>query len=229
MLFGLHGAAAMFQRLIDWVRARILSQLHGVCSHTGMPDSAACTRLCMPFSLEGMLVVAPHQQYTVAYIDDIIIYSNDWGQYIKALQAVLQELRLAGLTANQGKCALGKTKNKYLGFLVGQGCIRLLTDKVEAIRDYSPPWTRKQMRAFLRLASYYLCFRPRFVEVMATLTDLLKGRDNGPIWWDELCLEVFQKTQKALCQDVVLETPDFMHFFILQTDASNRAMRAVLS
>lgn len=73
----------------------------------------------------------------------IIIYSNECGQHLKALQAVLQELRLASLTANLEKCALGKAETKYLGFLVGQGYIHPLTDKIEANREYLLPQTKK--------------------------------------------------------------------------------------
>lgn len=48
----------------------------------------------MPPSLYGAIatfqrligwVLAPHQQYAAAYLDDIIIYTNDWDQYLTAL------------------------------------------------------------------------------------------------------------------------------------------------
>lgn len=135
MSFGLHGAAATFQRLIDWV-------------------------------------LAPHQHYAAAYMDDIIVYADDWGQHLNTLWAVLQELRLTSLTVNPRKCALGKAETKYLGFMVGQGCIRSLTDKIEAIQDYSPPQTKKQMQAFLGWVSYYRRFIPHFTAVTAPLTTL---------------------------------------------------------
>lgn len=101
----------------------------------------------MPFGVRGAaetfqrlidLVLAPHKCYTTAYIDDISIYTNEWEEHLDALRTVLQELRSTSLTANGEKFGLGKAQMKYLGFMVGKGCIHPLTDKIEAIGDYSP-------------------------------------------------------------------------------------------
>lgn len=130
--------------------------------------------------------------------------------------------------ANQGKCILGKAETKYPGFSVGKGCIQPLANKIEAIRDYSSPQTRKHLRAFPSLASYYWCFIPHFVKVATPLTDFFKGKSSGPIKWDESCLQVFQRMKIAPCLDIVLKTPDFTHPFVLNMDASNQTMGVVL-
>lgn len=75
----------------------------------------------------------PHQEYTAAYIDDIIIFSNDWKTHCQHLREILNELRQARLTANPWKCALGK-ETQYLGFMVRQEEIKPVADKVAAIR-----------------------------------------------------------------------------------------------
>lgn len=85
------------------------------------------------------------------------------------------------------------------------------------------------MRALLGLASYHRSFIPHFMKVTAPLKDVLKGNGNSPVKWDKLHLEAFQKTKRALCHDVALKPPDFMRPFILQTNASNKAMGAMLS
>lgn len=74
-------------------------------------------------------VLATHQGYAAAYIDNIVVYSEGWDQLVRAVKTVLKELKQAGLTANPKKCTLGKDETKYLGFLVGQGHIKLLADK----------------------------------------------------------------------------------------------------
>lgn len=81
----------------------------------------------MSFGLHGAAVtcqhltdqmLAPHSEYTAAYIDDIVVFIQTWAQHKRALRAVLTELRKTGLTANPKKCTLAQKQTKYLGFLV---------------------------------------------------------------------------------------------------------------
>ncbi len=50
-------------------------------------------------------ILRPHAAYAPAYLDEIIIYSNDWQRHMEHLRVVLSALRVAGLTANPKKCA----------------------------------------------------------------------------------------------------------------------------
>lgn len=67
------------------------------------------------------------------YIDDIIVFSEEWEQYCQHLWAVFAELHRNRLTANPKKCSLEKRETQYLGFIVSQGKIRVVADKVEVI------------------------------------------------------------------------------------------------
>lgn len=146
-----------------------------------------------------------------------------------AVRAVIQELRQAGLTVNPGNCALGQLKTKYLGFLVGQGQIKPLADKVDIIKQFKVPQTKKQMQVFLRLASYYRRFIPKFAEHTIPLTNAVKGKGNGLVMWGDEQYCVFEVVKRALCQDVILHTLNFTLPFVLQVDASGQALGAVLS
>ncbi|XP_039538827.1 uncharacterized protein LOC120486752 [Pimephales promelas] len=66
-------------------------------------------------------ILRPHAAYAKAYLDDIIIDSNDWQWHFQHLRAVLRTLRGAGLTANPKKCATGHEEVRYLGFHLGNG------------------------------------------------------------------------------------------------------------
>lgn len=79
----------------------------------------------------------------------------------------LEELRRAGLTKNLQKCHLGLTKAHYLGYGIGQELLKPQEKKVEAVRHYPQPETKKQVQAFLGLASYYLYFLPNFASLAA--------------------------------------------------------------
>ena len=60
-------------------------------------------------------------------------------------------------------------------------------------------------------------------------TDLTKkSAPNCPVWTNQ-CEEAFQTLKRLLCSAPVLKGPDFNKPFILQTDASERGIGAVLS
>lgn len=78
-------------------------------------------------------LLAPHVQYAMTYIDNIIIFTKTWLQHLQALWAILTELRKMGMMVNPRKRALGKREMKYFRFQVRQGVIRPLVDKKKAI------------------------------------------------------------------------------------------------
>uniref|UniRef100_K7EZI4 ribonuclease H n=1 Tax=Pelodiscus sinensis TaxID=13735 RepID=K7EZI4_PELSI len=192
MPFGLHGAPATFQRMMD----RLL---------------------------------APHLEYAAAYLDDVVIYGRDWEDHINQVAAVLRTLRDAGLTANPKKCKIGAQETTYLGYRLGRGLVRPLVGKVEAIRNYPTPTTKRKVRQFLGLAGDYRRFVPQFASIAAPLTSLLTKDKPQRVRWDTECDSAFQQLKEALCSEPVLLSPDFDKPFCLQTDASATGLGAVLS
>ncbi|MGH0185230.1 UNVERIFIED_CONTAM: hypothetical protein FKN15_017326 [Acipenser sinensis] len=192
MPFGLHGAPAAFQRLMDQV-------LH------------------------------PHREYAAAYIDDVVIYSSTWREHLSRITAVLQSLRAARLTANLRKCAFAKKETQYLGFVMGNGRVKPVVSKVQALVDAAIPKTKAQVRSLLGLAGYYRRFIPEYATVVNPLVDLTKKSAPNSIKWSEECQGAFNTVKQRLCQAPALITPDFTKRFILHTDASDVGLGAVLS
>ncbi len=190
--FGLFGAPATFQRLMD-------------------------------------KILRPHTAYAAAYLDDIIIYSQDWQRHMVHLREVLRALRGAGLTANPKKCAIGRVEVRYLGFHLGHGQVRPQIDKTAAIAACPRPKTKKEVRQFLGLAGYYRRFVPDYSELTSPLTDLTKKEVPDTVPWTERCQQVFTQVKAALCGGPLLHSPDFSLPFLLQTDASDRGLGAVLT
>ncbi len=190
--FGLFGAPATFQRLMD-------------------------------------KVLRPHSAYTAAYLDDIIIHSNDWQRHMEHLRAVLRALRVAGLTANPRKCAIGWVEVQYLGFHLGHGQVRPQIDKTAAVAACPSPKTKKEVRQFLGLAGYYRRFVPNFSDLTSPLADLTKKEAPDPVQWTELCQQALTKVKATLCGGLLLHSPNFDLPFLLQTDASDRGLGAVLA
>ncbi len=160
--FGLFGAPATFQRLMD-------------------------------------KILRPHTAYAAAYLDDIIIYSQDWQRHMVHLREVLRALRGAGLTANPKKCAIGRVEVRYLGFHLGHGQVRPQIDKTAAIAACPRPKTKKEVRQFLGLAGYYRRFIPDYSELTSPLTDLTKKEVPDTVPWTERCQQAFTQVKAALC------------------------------
>ncbi|GFU85952.1 retrovirus-related Pol polyprotein from transposon 297 [Trichonephila clavipes] len=102
--------------------------------------------------------------------------------------------------------------------------------KVEAVLEFPTPRTKTQIHAFLGLAGYYQKNKNLFSEIAVPLTDALKGRaKKGEITWTTECENAFRELKGKLIDKPVLYAPNFEREFIVQTDASNAGMRAVLT
>ena len=117
----------------------------------------------------------------------------------------------------------------YLGHVVGGGIVQPEASKVEVVKQFSVPETKKQVRAFLGLTGYYCKFIPNYASVAAPLTDLTRKSAPNNVSWNDKCDGAFKKLQELLCVSPVLRNPDFAQPFVLQTDASDRGVGAVLS
>lgn len=74
-----------------------------------------------------------------AYLDDIVIYSPTWSEHLETLSEVFRRFCESSLTLNLSKCEFGKATITYLGKQVGQGQVRPVATKVQAIVDFPVP------------------------------------------------------------------------------------------
>lgn len=117
----------------------------------------------------------------------------------------------------------------YLGYVVGGGTVQPEQAKIAAVAELVPPQTKKQVRAFLGLTGYYRRFVPDYSSIAAPLTDLTRKSLPNQVVWTEKCETAFSHLKELLCSSPVLHNPDFNRPFILQTDASDYGIGAVLS
>ena len=192
MPFGLHGAPATFQRLMDRV-------------------------------LRGA------EEFSDAFLDDIAVFSDTWEEHIQHLREVLTRLRAAGLTAKPKKIHLGMRQTTVLGYIVGNGVKTPEPAKTEAIAEFSQPCSKSDVRSFLGLTGYYRSFVPDYATISAPLSDATKKSMPTTVNWSSECDQAFIRLKEILSSDPVLQAPNFDKVFILQTDASEEGLGAVLS
>ena len=109
-----------------------------------------------------------------------------------------------------------------------------------AVNNWEVPNTVKELRSFLGFASYYRRFVKDFSKVAGPLHDLVnrclhefktKKHLTVPFseQWDSGCQEAFDELKQRLTTAPVLGYADYSLPFILETDASNLGLGAVLS
>ena len=166
-------------------------------------------------------------QSLLIYLDDVIVFSKEVEDHLKQLDCVLERLAGAGLKLKPSKCELLKTKVAFLGHVVsGQG-VSPDPAKVTKIQDWEPPKNVKEVRAYLGLCSYYRRFIKDFASIAAPLHRLTEKQ--VAFEWSEDCQEAFDALQKALTSDSLMAYPSAEGEFILDTDASDTGIGAMLS
>ena len=160
------------------------------------------------------------------YIDDVVIFSDNWSDHIRQIERFFQIMREAKLSINLMKSEFGKATVKYLGHIVGQGQVRPLDAKIQTIVKYPIPTSRKELARFLGMAGYYRNFCLNFSEIAAPLTNLLSKKVKF-VWTDD-CQLAFDKVKLLLQKSPVLKSPDYEKPFKLIIDSSDVGTGSVL-
>ena len=160
------------------------------------------------------------------YIDDVVIFSDNWSDHIRQIERFFQIMREAKLTINLMKSEFGKATVKYLGHIVGQGQVRPLDAKIQTIVKYPIPTSRKELARFLGMAGYYRNFCLNFSDIAAPLTNLLSKKVKF-VWTDD-CQMAFDKVKLLLQKSPVLKSPDYEKPFKLIIDSCDVGTGSVL-
>jgi len=166
----------------------------------------------------------------ICYLDNINVFASTPEQLIDHLDKVFTRLHDHGLKAKLSKCIFFKSSwvIEFLGHLESADEIEPQSDMVEKIENWPVPHCLREVRAFVGLASYYRRFIKHFATLAEPLTSLMQGKSKPFVWTDE-AQEAFEKLKQALLDIVTLAYPIPELPCILDTDASDVAVGAVLS
>ena len=115
-----------------------------------------------------------------AYIDDAIIFSEEWEQHLQTIRTFFDRLSEAKLTVTLAKSEFCHANLTFLGHIVGQGQVKPVEAKVEAISDFPVPTGKGQLMRFLGVAGYYRKFSSRKLLRIKVTPDLhLTYSKNG--------------------------------------------------
>nr|XP_023655862.1 uncharacterized protein LOC111837765 [Paramormyrops kingsleyae] len=167
-------------------------------------------------------------RFVITYIDDILIYSDNEAQHVTHVQQVLQRLADHHLYVKGEKCEFHRSTIKFLGYLIRPGEVAMDPSKIQGIREWPQPKTIKELERFLGFANFYRRFIRGFSAVAAPLTNLLRGGTKR-LAWSEDATQAFTALKERFCTAPVLQQPDPNEPFIVEVDASEVGIGAVLS
>ena len=165
--------------------------------------------------------------FMLAYLDDVIIFSETEEQHLKHIQSVLTRLKQANLKFKKSRCSFFKKELHYLGHILTTDWIKPQTEKIKAICDMKPPTNQKVVREFLGMFGYYRKFINRVGDAARPMMRLT--RKDIKFSWSEECWTGFDYLKTCLTKDPILKYPDPQKRYVVFTDTSDKAAAAVLT
>ena len=158
-------------------------------------------------------------------IDDLLIVTATFKRHVEVLSEVLLRLRQIGATLKTEKTFCGVTEFQYLGFHINGSGITPIKSKIQGLRDFPVPRSRKQLRRFLGLLNFYL---PHLKDAQWILAPLhrLTGVKRGPFQWTTEANTSFKAFKESLEELTALSHRDESFPLILCADASKTGLGA---
>ena len=193
--------------------------------------------LVMPFGLKNAPATFQHfindvlsdylDDFVISYIDDILIYSNSLEEHHDHVEKVLRKLLENGLFVKLEKCEFDVTETAFLGYVISKDGLKMDNEKINAILSWPVPTNVKEIQSFIGLCNYYLIFIKDFAKIAHPIHKLT--RKNVPFIWSNEQQNAFDKLKHLFTSAPILVHPDSNKPFIVETDASNFAVGAILS
>ena len=163
----------------------------------------------------------------LVYIDDILIFGKTFHETLHNLELVLDRLRSANLVLKPSKCHMFKESIPFLGHVISRDGVTCDPNKISAVKSWPTPTNPKELTSFLGLTGYYRRFIFNYAKIISPLQALTHKKSKW-IWTHE-CQTAFNSLKDKMISKPILSFPSTTDEFILDCDASNSAIGAVLS
>jgi len=188
----------------------------------GMTTSTSVFQRLMDCVLAGLTYTT-----CLVYLDDVIVFARTFDEQLTRLDEVFGRIARANLKLKPSKCSFFKREVEFLGHTVSADGVEMEPGRLEAIRSWPPCRNVTEVRAFLGTCGYYRRFIQGFADIATPLYDLL--RKNEPFRCTGRCQRAFEELKERLMTEPILALPSDDGQVILDTDASDQGLGAVLS
>ena len=157
--------------------------------------------------------------FYVAYLDDILIFSQNLEDHQKYVRTILRRVEEAGLTLKASKCKFHTRETEYLRYVILPKGPRMDEDKIRTIKEWKEPMNVKGVQSFLEFTNFYWRFVRDYSKITTPLSSL---RRKEKVWeWGDKQQEAFETLKKAMITEPILQHFDPERPVTIETDASN--------
>jgi hypothetical protein len=122
-------------------------------------------------------------QFCIAYLDDIVAYSNLLKKHREHVQLILVKLQEAGPFLKLSKCELEMQRISFFGFIVMLEGGKMKLDRVRTTAEWPEQTCHHVIQVFLHFTNFYWPFNSSFSYLAKLMTDMLNGGKNGQFIW----------------------------------------------
>ena len=137
------------------------------------------------------------------YIDDIIIATHTYAEYKKAVRETMRVLEKPGIWFNKDKYEILPKKLHILGFIITEHRLEPDPTKIDSIRRYPRPITRKRLQRFMGIVNFLRIFCHNLTVIAGPLSEL-QG-ETKRFKWTELHEESFNQYKEIIQSNRVLK------------------------
>ncbi|KAF2890253.1 hypothetical protein ILUMI_15920, partial [Ignelater luminosus] len=165
-------------------------------------------------------------QFVTAYVDDMLIISEDSDMHFIHLERLFCRLQEAGITVKLKKSKFSCSEIEFLGHIIKPNGVSMDPKRIEAIKDFPTPRNPRHLKAFLGLCGYGRRFCANLENLTEPLVPLLR---KGHSWsWGPQQLKAFEDVKEAFLEVTMLCHPNPDWPYIIQTDSSDYGIGACL-
>jgi hypothetical protein len=111
-------------------------------------------------------------RFCMAYLDNMLIYSNTFEEHQQHVSLVLEAFEKVGLHLKPEKCEFHHQEVIYLGLIISIEGIKMDPARIHDVQDWELPWNLKDVHACLSFANFYCCFVCNFSSIVQPLMSL---------------------------------------------------------
>lgn len=169
----------------------------------------------------------------VVYLDDILIYSLNEVDHAEDVERVMERLERHDLFAKPSKCAFGVTEVGFLGFIIRADGVAMEENRVTSISEWPTPKNHREIQVFLGTTNFYRKFIKGYSDIVAPITDLLRGsldgKSYGPFVWRSQQDQAFARIKAEFGKAPLLRHFDIRWPRRMETDASGFGISVIMS